>query len=109
MQIAPEFNQNDTAEHEAIWLWEDGQIPEPLQTLTHNTYIVAQTLLKHLNELNDALGHAKRDKEQNQLEIDALISEFGIFYSTRRTDFGRVGIDGNRHQRRKRTTTCQMD
>ena len=79
LHIAPEFNQNDTAEHEAIWLWEDGQIPEPLQTLTHNTYIVAQTLLKHLNELNDALGHAKRDKEQNQPEIDALISEFGIF------------------------------
>ena len=79
LQTAPEFNQNDIAEHEAIWLWEDGQIPELLQTLTHNTYIVAQTLLKHLNELNDALSHAKRDKEQNQPEIDALISEFGIF------------------------------
>ena len=64
---------------ESVWLWEDGEIPEHLQTLVSNSHICAQALLKHVCSLRDALAVARRDKEQNAAQIDRTASEFGVF------------------------------
>ena len=64
---------------ESVWLWEDGEIPEHLQTLVSNSHICAQALLKHVCSLRDALAAARRDKEQNAAQIDRTASEFGVF------------------------------
>lgn len=79
LQDAPDLNNPNDREHEAIWLWEDGEIPEYLQTLVRNTHVVAQSLLKHINDLNDALAQARRDKDQDSAMIDRLTTDFGIF------------------------------
>ncbi len=79
LQDEPELNQDEEREHETIWLWEDGQIPEHLQTLVHNTHVVANALLKHITSLNDALSQARRDGDQDNTQIDRLSTEFGIF------------------------------
>ncbi|QMT32516.1 ATP-dependent DNA helicase DinG [Alysiella filiformis] len=76
---SPELNQESEREHEAIWLWEDGIIPPDLATLVHNTHVSASSLLKHINALNDALGQARRDKNQDNAQLDAFSSEFGGF------------------------------
>lgn len=79
LQDSPELNPEDQREHEVIWLWEDGAIPEYLTTLVHNTHIAANSLLKHINGLNDALSNARRDKNQDSNQIDRISSEFGTF------------------------------
>lgn len=65
--------------HDPIWLWQDGMIPEGLETLVSNSFLSAQNLLKHTEELRDALNTARRDKDQDTLKIDLLINEFSIF------------------------------
>lgn len=77
LQDAPELSNE--GEHEAVWLWEDGQLPNGLETLIHNSHISAQSLLKHINGLNDALSNTRREKDQDAAKIDRLSSEFGIF------------------------------
>ncbi|XXQ69318.1 ATP-dependent DNA helicase DinG [Neisseriaceae bacterium B1] len=77
LQDAPELS--DEGEHENIWLWEDGNIPDGLETLVQNSFISAQSLLKNINGLNDALSAARREKDQDSAQIDRITSEFGIF------------------------------
>ena len=73
-------SENDRRKHnEPTWLWEDGKIPEGLETTVSNTAIAARSLLKHVVGLNDALSAARRDKEQDGALIDRLTSEFGLF------------------------------
>lgn len=69
----------ETEEHETVWLWEDGKLPDGLEALVHNTHISAQMLLKNVNALNDALAAARREKDQNATQIDRISSEFGVF------------------------------
>lgn len=78
LQDTPELNESER-EHEAVWLWEDGKIPDDLNTLVQNTFITAQSVLKNVASLNDALSVARRDKEQDGAQIDRLSSEFGVF------------------------------
>ena len=66
---------------EPTWLWEDGKIPEGLETTVSNTAIAARSLLKHVIGLNDALSAARREKEQDGALLDRLTSEFGLFIS----------------------------
>lgn len=80
LQDAPEL-QTGADSREALWLWQDGRIPEGLETLTHNTFIAAQSLLKHLNTLNDALAAARREKDQDTAQIDRITADFGLFIS----------------------------
>ena len=50
-------SENDRRKHnEPTWLWEDGKIPEGLETTVSNTAIAARSLLKHVVGLNDALS-----------------------------------------------------
>ncbi len=73
-------SENDRRKHnEPTWLWEDGKIPEGLETTVSNTAIAARSLLKHVIGLNDALSAAHREKEQDGALIDRLTSEFGLF------------------------------
>ena len=73
-------SENDRRKHnEPTWLWEDGKIPEGLETTVSNTAIAARSLLKHVIGLNDALSAARREKEQDGALIDRLTSEFGLF------------------------------
>ena len=73
-------SENDRRKHnEPTWLWEDGKIPEGLETTVSNTAIAARSLLKHVVGLNDALSVARREKEQDGALIDRLTSEFGLF------------------------------
>ena len=73
-------SENDRRKHnEPTWLWEDGKIPEGLETTVSNTAIAARSLLKHVVGLNDALSAARREKEQDGALIDHLTSEFGLF------------------------------
>ncbi|MCG7657082.1 ATP-dependent DNA helicase DinG [Wielerella bovis] len=78
LQDAPEL-EGDGSEHELIWLWEDGNIPEDLAILVQNTFVAAQSLLKNVLALSDALAQTRRDKEQDSSQIDRVASEFGIF------------------------------
>ncbi len=71
--------RNGESGREAIWLWEDGNIPEGLETLTHNSFTASQSLLKHVYGLRDALSASRRDKEQDSAQIDRLTAEFGVF------------------------------
>ncbi|HEZ1508229.1 TPA: ATP-dependent DNA helicase DinG [Neisseria meningitidis] len=64
---------------EPTWLWEDGKIPEGLETTVSNTAIAARSLLKHVIGLNDALSAARREKEQDSALLDRLTGEFGLF------------------------------
>lgn len=66
---------------EPTWLWEDGKIPEGLETTVSNTAIAARSLLKHVIGLNDALSAARREKEQDSALLDRLTGEFGLFIS----------------------------
>lgn len=77
LEDAADF-QNEEGSHDAVWLWEDGKIPEDLNTLVNNTHISAQTLFKHISTLNDALAMARREKEQNVATVDLMSSELGI-------------------------------
>ena len=73
-------SENDRRkQNEPTWLWEDGKIPEGLETTVSNTAIAARSLLKHVIGLNDALSAARREKEQDGALIDRLTSEFGLF------------------------------
>lgn len=73
-------SENDRRKHnEPTWLWEDGKIPEGLETTVSNTAIAARSLLKHVVGLNDALSVARREKEQDSALLDRLTSEFGLF------------------------------
>lgn len=73
-------SENDRRKHnEPTWLWEDGKIPEGLETTVSNTAIAARSLLKHVVGLNDALSAARREKEQDGALLDLLTSEFGLF------------------------------
>ena len=73
-------SKNDRRKHnEPTWLWEDGKIPEGLETTVSNTAIAARSLLKHVVGLNDALSAARREKEQDGALLDRLTSEFGLF------------------------------
>lgn len=73
-------SENDRRKHnEPTWLWEDGKIPEGLETTVSNTAIAARSLLKYVIGLNDALSAARREKEQDGALIDRLTSEFGLF------------------------------
>ena len=73
-------SENDRRKHnEPTWLWEDGKIPEGLETTVSNTAIAARSLLKHVVGLNDALSAARREKEQDGALLDRLTSEFGLF------------------------------
>ena len=73
-------SENDRRKHnEPTWLWEDGKIPEGLETTVSNTAIAARSLLKHVVGLNDALSVARREKEQDGALLDRLTSEFGLF------------------------------
>ena len=73
-------SENDRRkQNEPTWLWEDGKIPEGLETTVSNTAIAARSLLKHVVGLNDALSAARREKEQDGALIDRLTSEFGLF------------------------------
>ena len=73
-------SENDRRkQNEPTWLWEDGKIPEGLETTVSNTAIAARSLLKHVVGLNDALSAARREKEQDGALLDRLTSEFGLF------------------------------
>ena len=73
-------SENDRRKYnEPTWLWEDGKIPEGLETTVSNTAIAARSLLKHVIGLNDALSAARREKEQDGALLDRLTSEFGLF------------------------------
>ena len=73
-------SENDRRKHnEPTWLWEDGKIPEGLETTVSNTAIAARSLLKHVIGLNDAPSAARREKEQDGALLDRLTSEFGLF------------------------------
>ena len=73
-------SENDRRKHnEPTWLWEDGKIPEGLETTVSNTAIAARSLLRHIVGLNDALSAARREKEQDGALLDRLTSEFGLF------------------------------
>lgn len=73
-------SENDRRKYnEPTWLWEDGKIPEGLETTVSNTAIAARSLLKHVIGLNDALSAARREKEQDSALLDRLTSEFGLF------------------------------
>ena len=73
-------SENDRRKHnEPTWLWEDGKIPEGLETTVSNTAIAARSLLKHVVGMNDALSAARREKEQDGALLDRLTSEFGLF------------------------------
>lgn len=73
-------SENDRRKHnEPTWLWEDGKIPEGLETTVSNTAIAARSLLKHVVGLNDAFSAARREKEQDGALLDRLTSEFGLF------------------------------
>ncbi|MCL9791820.1 ATP-dependent DNA helicase DinG [Neisseria subflava] len=73
-------SENDRRkQNEPTWLWEDGKLPEGLETTVSNTAIAARSLLKHVVGLNDALSAARREKEQDGALIDRLTSEFGLF------------------------------
>lgn len=61
-----------------LWLWERGQIPEGLETLVENTAISARMLLKHLYNLNDAIGLARRQNDDNATLLDGLNLEAGL-------------------------------
>ncbi len=61
-----------------VWLWQDGVIPEVLQTLVNNTALAARALLKNSNGLNEALAAARRDKNQDAALIDRLSGEWGV-------------------------------
>lgn len=71
-----DFNRKNS---DPVWLWEDGKIPEGLETLVHNSAVSARSLLKHANGLNDALSASRRDKDQDSALTDRLSSEFGLF------------------------------
>ncbi|HGL9977628.1 TPA: ATP-dependent DNA helicase DinG, partial [Neisseria gonorrhoeae] len=74
------LSENDRRTNsEPTWLWEDGKIPEGLETTVSNTAIAARSLLKHVVGLNDALSAARREKEQDGALIDRLTGEFGLF------------------------------
>ena len=73
-------SENHRRKHnEPTWLWEDGKLPEGLETTVSNTAIAARSLLKHVVGLNDALSAARREKEQDGALLDRLTSEFGLF------------------------------
>ncbi|HHX2507578.1 TPA: ATP-dependent DNA helicase DinG [Neisseria subflava] len=73
-------SENDRRKYnEPTWLWEDGKIPEGLETTVSNTAIAARSLLRHIVGLNDALSAARREKEQDGALLDRLTSEFGLF------------------------------
>lgn len=78
LSMGPSENDRRT-NSEPTWLWEDGKIPEGLETTVSNTAIAARSLLKHVVGLNDALSAARREKEQDGALLDRLTGEFGIF------------------------------
>ncbi|HFC6576700.1 TPA: ATP-dependent DNA helicase DinG [Neisseria meningitidis] len=80
LSLGPSENDRRT-NSEPTWLWEDGKIPEGLETTVSNTAIAARSLLKHVIGLNDALSAARREKEQDSALIDRLTGEFGLFIS----------------------------
>lgn len=65
--------------HESIWLWENGEIPNDLNTLVGNCHIASNSLLKHIYGLRDALVAARREKDQDSAQIDRLSTELGVF------------------------------
>ncbi|SSY81127.1 ATP-dependent DNA helicase DinG [Alysiella crassa] len=78
LQDEPQLRESER-EHEAVWLWQDGNIPESLATLVHNTQIAASSLLRHINGLNEALSQSRRERDSDSLHIDQLSTELGIF------------------------------
>ncbi|RQK38105.1 ATP-dependent DNA helicase DinG [Neisseria meningitidis] len=78
LSMGPSENDRRT-NSEPTWLWEDGKIPEGLETTVSNTAIAARSLLKHVVGLNDALSAARREKEQDGALLDRLTGDFGIF------------------------------
>ncbi|MBH5950843.1 ATP-dependent DNA helicase DinG, partial [Neisseria meningitidis] len=78
LSLGPSENDRRT-NSEPTWLWEDGKIPEGLETTVSNTAIAARSLLKHVIGLNDALSAARREKEQDGALLDRLTGEFGLF------------------------------
>ncbi|WP_096123355.1 ATP-dependent DNA helicase DinG [Neisseria meningitidis] len=78
LSLGPSENDRRT-NSEPTWLWEDGKIPESLETTVSNTAIAARSLLKHVIGLNDALSAARREKEQDSALLDRLTGEFGLF------------------------------
>lgn len=78
LQDSPELNHHSD-DTNTIWLWQDGHIPEELAILVQNTHLNAQSLFKHLNQLNEALSLARQDKEQDNQHIDQLSTELGLF------------------------------
>ncbi|MDF7675417.1 ATP-dependent DNA helicase DinG [Neisseriaceae bacterium ESL0693] len=73
----PELAAQESA-NEPCWLWTD-DVPQDLTILVQNTALPARMLLKHLNDLNEALSGCKRDKTQDGSLLDRLISELGMF------------------------------
>ncbi|WP_118780797.1 ATP-dependent DNA helicase DinG [Neisseria lactamica] len=78
LSLGPSENDRRT-NSEPTWLWEDGKIPEDLETTVSNTAVAARSLLKHVIGLNDALSAARREKEQDGALLDRLTGDFGIF------------------------------
>lgn len=64
-------------EMEAVWLWQDGGIPDGLETLVSNCHIAATSLLQRCYTLNDALAASRREKDQDSAQIDRLSGELG--------------------------------
>lgn len=78
LSLGPSENDRRT-NSEPTWLWEDGKIPEGLETTVSNTAVAVRSLLKHVIGLNDALSAARREKEQDGALLDRLTGDFGIF------------------------------
>lgn len=85
LQDTPELqlnkNENEN-EHEISWIWEDGKIPHGLDVLVQNTFVSAQSLLKHLNQLTDAISATRRNQNNpnpDNVILDKLNSDLGLF------------------------------
>ena len=78
LNLMPSENERSRSS-EPVWLWQDGKIPEGLETAVSNTAMAARSLLKHVYSLSEALSAARRDKEQDGALIDRLTGEFGLF------------------------------
>jgi ATP-dependent DNA helicase DinG len=63
---------------EPTWLIEDGKLPERLKIPAANMALAARQLAKHLTNLTESLGEARKDKPQDGPLIDRASSDLGF-------------------------------
>lgn len=76
LESTPELNQ--IKETEAVWLFQDGILPDNVRELAQNTAQTAQMLYQALDDLNEDIATVRRNKEYEAANLDKISMEIGM-------------------------------